>query len=171
MNKIIYFGNGVKLIPIKNEDIIFGAEGFEKGRSHILINTEGKLTTNYHGTILRHNNEHLHKKIFIKCMLDWFREKGVIDAYSVGGNGGSFSTKYWKILRFPLFKDEKQKVIAKLYCNPSDDYLNHISNFDLKTYSDLDSDVTKNSGILDLDSQIKAIKNIVDDEIKKMIAN
>lgn len=171
MNKIVYFGNGLKLIAIKNEDIIFGAEGFEKGRSHILTNKEGKLTTNYHGTILRHDNEKLHKKIFIKCMLDWFREKGLIDAYAVGGNGGSFSTKYWKVLHFPLFDNEKQKEIAKLYYNPDENYLNHISTFDLKTYHDIDSDVTKNSGILDLDSQIKAIKSIIDGEVKKMIAS
>jgi len=169
MNKIIYFGNAIKLIPIKNEDIIFGAEGFEKGRSHILIDTEGKLTTNYHGTILRHNNEAIHRKIFIKCMLDWFREKGVIDAYSVGGNGGSFSTKYWKILHFPLFQDEKQKEIAKLYYHPNENYLNHILKFDEKTHEKEDAIVTKQSGILDLDLQIKAIEKIIDNEIKEMI--
>lgn len=169
VNKIIYFGNSKNLISIKNEDIIFGAEGFEKGRSHILINKNGKLTTNYHGTIIRHDNENIYKKIFIKCMLDWFREKNIIDAYSVGGNGGSFSTKYWKVLHFPLFNDDKQKKITKLYYNPSDDSLNHISNFDIKKFNDIDLEVTKNSGILDLDLQIKTIKEIINSEIKNMI--
>jgi type I restriction enzyme S subunit len=169
VNKIIYFGNIRKLIPLKNEDIIFGAEGFEKGRSFILLNYQGKLTTNYHGTILRHDNKDIHKKIFIKCMLDWFREKNLIDAYSVGGNGGSFSTKYWKILKFPLFSEDKQKDIAKLYYNPSDDYLTHMVDFDIKNYINTDKKVTENSGILDLDKQIKTIRDIIDIEIKKMV--
>ena len=35
-------------------DIIFGAEGFGKGsKFYSLLNQKGKLTTNYHGTILR----------------------------------------------------------------------------------------------------------------------
>lgn len=169
VNKIIYFGNSKRLIPLKNEDIIFGAEGFEKGRSHILIDKDGKLTTNYHGTILRHDTAPIYKKIFVKCMLDWFRERGIIDAYAVGGNGGSFSTKYWDMLHFPLFDDGKQEEIAKLYYNPSDKYLDHIENFDFESFEKLDLNVTIQSGILDLDLQIKTIKEIIDQEIKNMI--
>lgn len=169
LKKVLFIGNAKKLLQVDNEDIILGAEGFEKGRSFIPLNEKGKFITNIHGTMLRNDAAPRYKKIFIKCMLDWFREKGVIDAYSVGGNGGSFSTKYWKILHFPLFEDEKQKEIAKLYYNPSDDYLNHILNFDEKTHREKDSVVTKKSGILDLDLQIKTIKNIIDNEIKGMI--
>jgi len=104
-----------------------------------------------------------------ECMLDWFREKKIIDAYAVGGNGGSFSTKYWKILHFPLFNDNKQKNISKLYSNPKDDYLNHILKINIKGYTHIDAEVTKKSGILDLDLQIKTIKDIIDNEIKNMI--
>jgi hypothetical protein len=169
MSKLIYFGNNKKLISLNNEDIIFGAEGFEKGRSYILLNMFGKLTTNYHGTILRNDTAPLYKKIFIKCMLDWFREKKIIDAYAVGGNGGSFSTKYWKDLHFPLFNDEKQKEISKLYSNPNEKYLTHILDFDIEKFEEIDIDVTKNSGILDLDLQIKEIKNIIHTLIKDII--
>ena len=102
-------------------------------------------------------------------MIDWFRENNIIDAYSVGGNGGSFSTKYWKILHFPLFDDAKQEEIAKLYYNQSDTYLNHILNFDIKKYENIDLIVNKNSGILDLDIQIKTIKNIINNIIKNLI--
>jgi type I restriction enzyme S subunit len=169
VNKIIYFGNSRNLILLQNEDIVFGAEGFDKGRSHILLNQEGKLTTNYHGTILRSDNAPIHKKIFIKCMLDWFREKGTIDACAVGGNGGSFSTKYWDILHFPLFDDDKQKYIADLYSNPNDDYAKHIFDINIKEYDYIDAEVTRDSGILDLDLQIKTIKDIIDSEIKNII--
>jgi len=171
IKKVLFIGNSKKLLLVDNEDIIFGAEGFEKGRSFIPLAEKGKFITNIHGTMLRSDTAPIYQKIFIKCMLDWFREKEVIDAYSVGGNGGSFSTKYWKILHFPLFDDEKQKEIAKLYYNPNDDYLNHILKFDFKNYRNIDSVVTRNSGILDLDSQIKAIKNIIDGEITKMISS
>ena len=102
-------------------------------------------------------------------MLDWFREKNIIDAYSVGGNGGSFSTMYWDKLQFPLFPKDKQVEIANLYYNPSDKYLEHILNFDIKTFDAIDIDVSKNSAILDLDEQIKTIKSLIDDEIKQMI--
>ena len=169
VNKIIYFGNKKALIKLKNEDIIFGAEGFEKGRSFILLNQKGKLTTNYHGTILRHDSSDMPHKVFIKCMLDWFREKNIIDAYSVGGNGGSFSTMYWDRLKFPLFPKDKQIEISKLYYNSSDTYLEHIVNLDTKTFNDIDLEVNKKSGILDLDEQIKKIKSIIDFEIKNMI--
>ena len=169
LKKLLFIGNSKQLLLVDKEDIIFGAEGFEKGRSFIPLKESGKFITNIHGTMLRNDSAPVYKKIFIKCMLDWFREKGVIDAYSVGGNGGSFSTKYWKILRFPIFEDENQKEIAKLYYNPDDSYLNHILKIDLKSYKEIDAAVTEKSGILDLDAQIKAIKEIIDNEIKKMI--
>ena len=169
VSKIIYFGNSKALIALKNEDIIFGAEGFGKGRSFILLNQKGKLTTNYHGTILRHNSSNMNHKVFIKCMLDWFRKKDIIDAYSVGGNGGSFSTMYWDKLKFPLFPKDKQKEIASLYYNPIDNNLEHITNIDTKTFNDVDLKVSKISGILDLDKQIKTIKSIIDNEIKNMV--
>lgn len=109
ISKVIYFGNSRNLIEVKNGDIIFGAEGFEKGRSHILTHQVGKLTTNYHGTILRGENKKDYESIFLKCMLDWYREKGIIDAIAVGGNGGSFSTKYWNFLHLPKFEDKNKK--------------------------------------------------------------
>jgi len=169
INKVLFIGNAKTLLQVQNDDIIFGAEGFGKGRSFIPLNENGRFITNIHGTMLRHDNEMIYKKIFIKCMIDWFREKNLIDAYSVGGNGGSFSTKYWKVLKFPLFPKDKQKDIAKLYYNPSDDYVAHIVNFDIKNYINIDKKVTENSGILDLDKQIKIIRDAIDIEIKKIV--
>jgi len=169
IKKVLYIGNAKKLLEVKKDDIIFGAEGFGKGRSVIPLNEKGKFITNIHGTMLRHDTTDEYHKIFIKCMLDWFREKNLIDAYSVGGNGGSFSTRYWDILKFPLFPKSKQKSISKLYYNPSDEYLEHILNFDVLSYQSIDDDVNNQSGILDLDKQIKTIKSIIDNEIQSMI--
>ena len=130
IEKTLFIGNSKTLQTIKNDDIIFGAEATFV--SFIPLCENGYFITNIHGTILRHDNENIYKKIFIKCMLDWFREKGILKAYSVGGNGGSFSTKYWKVLKFPLFSNDKQKDIANLYYNPNDEYLTHMFDFDIK---------------------------------------
>jgi len=169
INKILNIANPRKLLLVKNDDIIFGAEGFGKGRSFIPLNEKGEYITNIHGTMLRHDTAEIYQKIFIKCMLDWFREKNIIDAYSVGGNGGSFSTMYWDRLDFPLFPKNKQIEIAKLYYNPNDNYLEHIDNLNTNTFMDIDLQVNKKSGILDLDEQIKKIKSLIDLEIKNMI--
>jgi type I restriction enzyme S subunit len=166
-DKIIYLGNHKKLFTLQNDDIIFGAEA--TFISFMPLKEKGKLITNIHGTILRHDTKDTNQKIFIKCMLDWFRKKGTLKAYSVGGNGGSFSTMYWDKLQFPLFPKDKQIEIAKLYYNPSDDYLEHIINLDVKTFSASDDEVNIKSGILDLDEQIKSIKSIIDNEIENMV--
>ena len=41
--------------------------------------------------------------------------------------------------------------------------------FDIKNYMNIDTQITKDSGILDLDEQIKSIKSIIDTEIRKMV--
>jgi hypothetical protein len=167
IDNLVYFGNKNELINFQNNDIIFGAEATFV--SFIPIGYKGKLTTNYHGTILRSDTAPTYQKIFIKCMLDWFRDKKVLKAYAVGGNGGSFSTKYWKILHFPLFGNEKQKQIARLYSNPNYGYLEHINNFSIEKFNSIDKNVNQNSGILDLDKQIKLINKIINQEIKNII--
>jgi len=169
IEKTLFIGNSKSLLTVKNDDIIFGAEGFGKGRSFMPLNEKGEYITNIHGTMLRLDSAEVYHKIFIKCMLDWFREKKIIDAYAVGGNGGSFSTMYWDRLQFPLFSKDKQKEIAALYYNPSDTYLEHIINLDTQTFDDTDFEVNKMSGILDLDEQIKTIKSIINNEIKNIV--
>ena len=102
-------------------------------------------------------------------MLDWYRGKGIIDAIAVGGNGGSFSTKYWKFLHIPFFTDDKQKEIAKLYSNQIDKHLEHILGFDIENFENVDKGITKESGILELDLQIKNIQETINNEIKKLV--
>ena len=63
----------------------------------------------------------------------------------------------------------KQTEIAKLYYNQNDTYLEHIDIFDIEKYNDIDLEVTKTSGILDLNEQIKTIKTKIDSQIKQMV--
>ncbi len=72
-------------------------------------------------------------------------------------------------LPIPKISRDKQKSISILYYNPSNTYLKHINGFDINKYNYIDLKVTKKSGILDFNEQIKLIKSIVNNEIKKIL--
>jgi hypothetical protein len=109
-------GNKKKLKILKKGDLIFGAEGFEKGRSIVVLEDKSKTITNIHGITLHQRQGNVVLSIFIKCS-SLLKNIGLIDLYAVGGNGGSLAMKYWAIIPFPNFPDDKQKEIAELYNN------------------------------------------------------
>lgn len=152
---IEYMGNKNQLKLLEKGDIIFGAEGFKKGRSYIVLNETDKLITNYHGVIIKHKNNDLITSIFTKCFLDYLRHNGIIDILGTGGNGGSFSPVYLNKLNFPNFPVDKQKEISKLYHNKIS-YDKHLLQLD--SFDKHDKVITKCSGIRQLDAQIKIIK-------------
>jgi hypothetical protein len=113
-----YLGNKRKLKTLKRGDLIFGAEGFEKGRSIVVLDEKSKTITNIHGITLHHNGKNITLSIFVKCFLDYLRDIGLIDLYAVGGNGGSLAMKYWNVIPFPNFPISKQEEISGAYHNP-----------------------------------------------------
>lgn len=168
-----YLGNPNKLKTLKKGDIIFGAEGNEKGRSLAIIEEQNNTITNIHGITLNQKQHSLTKGIFIKLFLDYYRANGMIDAYAVGGNGGSLAIKYWNFLKFPNFPVKKENQIVKLYHNASSVY--KTSNLKLNDFLDYDNKFNQEAGIYELDKSMKylqeklsnAINAIVDDiEIK-----
>lgn len=168
-----YLGNLNKLKTLKKGDIIFGAEGNEKGRSLAIIEEQNNAITNIHGITLNQKQHSLTKGIFIKLFLDYYRAHGMIDAYAVGGNGGSLAIKYWDFLKFPNFPDDKEAEIVKLYHN--EDVAYSPERCTLNDFLDYDSAFNKEAGIYEIDKTIKylqeklnkAIDNIVDDnEVK-----
>ena len=164
-SKIIYLGNKKELQTLNYGEIIFGAEG--TFRSFVVCDNKKKFITNIHGITLF--NENITNSVFIKSMLDYIVEKGVIDAVKVGGHGGSFAQKYWKYIVFPLFPDNIKKVIAKLYHNPDAD----LAKFNLATldnFLELDNEFNKQAGIYELDKTAKKYKEHLDETINK-IAN
>ena len=82
-----YLGSHKKLKTLKAGDIVFGAEGFQKGRSIVILKDEDKTITNIHGIIINHVKNNITLSIFVKCFLDYLRTIGLIDLFAVGGNG------------------------------------------------------------------------------------
>jgi len=155
VNKYEYLGNPNSLKTLKMGDIIFGAEGFEKGRSIIILNDEEDTITNIHGITLNHSDNDITLSIFIKCFLDYLRRIGLVDLYAVGGNGGSLAITYWDIIPIPNFPETKKEEIIKLYYNEME-YSG--SNLNLNSFESYDKSLTDLLGIWQLGEQINVIK-------------
>lgn len=156
IEKKVYLGNPNKLKTLKVGDIIFGAEGNEKGRSIVILEEQDNFITNIHGITLNSEDHNMQKSIFIKLMLDYYRDKGMIDSYAVGGNGGSLAIKYWDILKFPNFENDKEKEITKLYSNSEVCY--DMSKCNMKTFLEQDTNFNKLAGIYEIDKSMKYLQ-------------
>ncbi|HHD2603302.1 hypothetical protein PVA22_00875 [Clostridium perfringens] len=151
-----YLGNKNKLKTLKVGDIIFGAEGNEKGRSLAIIEEQEMAITNIHGITLKQNGHDLTKGIFVKLFLDYLRNKGMIDSYAVGGNGGSLAIKYWNFLRFPNFNEKKEKEIIKLYYNSNISY--EVSKCTIDNFLEYDIKFNQIAGIYEIDKSLKYLR-------------
>jgi type I restriction enzyme S subunit len=163
VDKIEYLGNPNSLKTLQKGDLIFGAEGFEKGRSIVIIEEQDRVITNIHGITIQQEEHNVNKAIFIKCFLDYLRSKGLIDLYAVGGNGGSLAQKYWDIIPFPKFDKTKQDEIALLYHNPNSNY--QADTFSLDNFLEQDNAFNETAGIYELDKTAKQLKEILNKAI------
>lgn len=163
-----FIGNGKELKTLKQGDLIFGAEGFEKGRSIVIVEEKDRTITNIHGITIQQEEKNLTKAIFVKCFLDYLRDNEIIDLFAVGGNGGSLAQKYWYYIPFPKFEVEKQNELAKLYYNPKAE--NKTTNATLETFLELDNVFNQEAGIYELDKSAKALKERLN-EVIDQIAN
>lgn len=161
--KTEFLGNPNNLLRLKKGDIVFGAEGFEKGRSVIVFDESGRSITNFHGMTIRHKTEDLNKTIYFKCLLDYLRNKGLIDLYATGGNGGSLSQSYWNTIPFPVFGEEMQKEIITHYYNPEINYQDDF--FTLDNFLEQDNAFNEKAGIYELDKTAKQLKEILNKAI------
>lgn len=164
-----YLGNPNKLKTIKYGELIFGAEGNGKGRSLVFFDKHIEAVTNIHGITLSHNSHNLQKTIFVKLFLDYYRAKGMIDAYAVGGNGGSLAIKYWKYLFFPNFPEKLERELVRLYYTPNEVY--NPSDCNLTNFMDYDNDYNKKAGIYDLDASMNYLKTKLENTLSKIIDN
>ena len=162
-----YLGNPNKLKTLKKGDVIFGAEGNEKGRSLAIIEEQSNTITNIHGITLNQKQHNLTKGIFIKLFLDYYRANGMIDAYAVGGNGGSLAIKYWDFLKFPNFPVEKENQIVKLYHNVDSNY--ETSNLKLDDFLDYDNKFNQEAGIYELDKSMKYLQEKLNQTINDIV--
>ncbi|MCX6159051.1 MAG: hypothetical protein NTY74_13810 [Ignavibacteriae bacterium] len=167
VDKIEYLGNQNNLKTLKKGDLIFGAEGFEKGRSIVIIEEQDRVITNIHGITIQQKEHDVNKAIFVKCCLDYLRSKGLIDLYAVGGNGGSLAQKYWEIIPFPKFDITKKNEIAKLYHNVEIEY--KTDTFTLNNFLDKDNEYNQQAGIYELDKTAKQLKEILNQTIDNIV--
>lgn len=167
IKKTLYLGNSKELRCLETGDLVIGAEGFGKGRSIVITGEVNKVITNIHGIILKHLTDDLEESLFVKCFLDFLRNKGILDKFAVGGNGGSLAMKYWEVIRFPLFEESLKKVITSLYYNADEILTESIqtNQLNLESFVAIEGKITKYSGILQLDEQIKELKSKVEEVI------
>ena len=171
-NKSIFIGTSKKLKTIKKGDIIFGGEGFKKGRTFVVCYDSENIATNYHGIRIFKEDFDLIDAIFIRCFLAYWREKGMIDYIGVGGSGGHCAPQYFHLIETPLFPKEVKQKIAILYHNQTD----YPKSLNLKNFLEKDQKWNKQSGIIEIDKSTKKIKEhlndvldeIVNDEIVKL---
>jgi len=166
VNKVEYLGNPNSLKTLKKGDLIFGAEGFEKGRSIVIVEEKEKTITNIHGITIQQEEHDVIKAVFIKCFLDYLRSKGLIDLFAVGGNGGSLAQKYWDYIPFPKFPKNKQEEVSKLYHT---EIKYDTSSCSTRDFLDKDTIFNNEAGIVELDKAIKAIQKRIDISINQII--
>ena len=166
VDKVEYLGNPNPLKTLKRGDLIFGAEGFEKGRSIVVIEEKENTITNIHGITIQQEEHDIIKAIFIKCCLDYMRNKGLIDLFAVGGNGGSLAQKYWASIHFPKFPRKKQEEISKLYHTK---ITPNAATCTILDFLDRDSKFNNLAGVVELDKSIKKIQKQLTNSIDRII--
>jgi len=150
-----WLGSPKKLPTVNRGDLILGCEGFEKGRSLVLVNAPERCTTNFHGTVLSWPGAELWETIFIRCFLAYLREQGVIDWVGVGGSGGHMSPEYFDDLPLPCFPDDIRERIARLYHNP---IAQPVRKANLENFVDWHKEWNEGLGIWELDFELKTLQ-------------
>lgn len=165
INQSIFIGTSKKLKVIKKGDIIFGGEGFKKGRTFVVCYDSENIATNYHGIRIFKEDYDLIDAIFIRCFLAYWRDKGMIDYIGVGGSGGHCAPQYFHLIETPMFPKEVKQKIAILYHNQTD----YPKSFNLKNFLEKNQNWNKKAGIIELDKSTKIIKKLLNSVLDKIV--
>jgi type I restriction enzyme S subunit len=162
-----YIGTPKEIPKIEFGDILFGESG--TGRTMVYLDDDANTINNAHAHILRpiKNGCSLEKAITIRCIMQYYKEIGIIDCITVGGAGGHLSPSYFDRVFIPNFPENKQKEIAKLYYNPELDY--EISDCSLDNFLTTDTQFNSRAGIYELDKTIKKLTEILNEAIDNVI--
>ncbi len=150
-----WFGSPKNLPLVQHGDLILGCEGFEKGRTIVVVDEIERCTTNFHGTVISWPGAELWQVVFLRCFLAFLREQGVIDWVGVGGSGGHMSPEYFDYLPMPIFPEHKQVEIARLYHH---DAAPSAGKPTLDTFVDWHNRWNTELGILQLDREMKSLQ-------------
>jgi len=155
LEKREWLGSKKALPLVQRGDLIMGCEGFEKGRTIVMVDPINRCTTNFHGTIIYWPNSELWQIIFLRCFLAFMREQGVVDWVGVGGSGGHMSPDYFDYLPIPKFPEDKQREIARLYHHEAPPPQETPS---LGSFVDWHRRWNDNLGIWELDRELKSLQ-------------
>lgn len=169
VDKSTYIGTPTKLKTISQGDIIFGGEGFGKGRTYVVVEDSNNVATNYHGIRIINKNKNLDESIFIRCFLAFWRSKGMIDYIGVGGSGGHCAPSYFHLIETPMFPANKVAEVVNLYHNNSLTY--NIEKCTLSNFLSIDSKYNSSAGIFQLDKSAKKLKNLLNLAIESIISD
>lgn len=140
---------------MKKGDVIFGAEGFGKGRCVILVDEQQRTISNIHGVIFHPRDGSMTRGIFLGCFLGYLRKVGIVDAIGAGGSGGSLAIGYLNQVPFPRFEDDVQERIARLYHNVARPPVRGLS---LANFVSWHREWNGGLGISELDRELKALQ-------------
>lgn len=99
-------------------DILFSAEG-TVGRVFAVCDESMHFTTNFHGMIVSAKpGTGVDQAAAMGMYLHFLREIGWFSKVSVGGQGGSFASSYWHLVRVPRFSAPLLKTLSELYHRP-----------------------------------------------------
>ena len=163
--KTSFIGTKTKLKTIKKGDIIFGGEATFK--SCVIVEYIDNIATNYHGIRIFNNNGNLDESIFIRCFIEFWRNKNMIQHISVGGQGGHCAPSYFHLIETPIFPQDKQKEIATLYHNPNAQL--RYTELNLENFTHKDNEFCQKAGIYELDKSIKHLNKILNHAIDNII--
>ncbi|MCT8549722.1 hypothetical protein KZ380_09650 [Glaesserella parasuis] len=166
IDKERFIGTPKKIPTIKFGDILFGESG--TGRTMVYLDNCNNTINNAHAHILRpiKGKCTLDKAITIRSIMQYYKEKGITDCLTVGGNGGHLSPSYFNRVFIPNFPTEKQQQIAKLYHNPT---TYDVKNATLDNFITLDDEFNNQAGIYELDKTAKILQNILNQTIENII--
>lgn len=166
INKERFIGTPKKIPTIKFGDILFGESG--TGRTMVYLDDCNNTINNAHAHILRPIKDKctLDKAITIRSIMQYYKEKGITDCLTVGGNGGHLSPSYFDRVFIPNFPTEKQQEITKLYHNP---ITYDVKNATLDNFLELDNEFNSQAGIYELDKTAKQLQIILNQTIENII--
>jgi type I restriction enzyme S subunit len=155
-----YIGTPKKIPTIQYGDILFGESG--TGRSMVYLDEDNNTINNAHAHILRpiKGKCSLNKAISVRCIMQYYKEIGIIDCITVGGSGGHLSPSYFDRVFIPTFPEEMQNKIAELYHKPNLKY--SVDKCTLKDFLETDTKYNKTAGIYELNKTATLLKEKLD---------
>lgn len=166
VSRFVYLGNPNKLKMIHKGEILFTCRG-DMGRCLIFCYDNVNTITNIDNVLLTNSKMSLQENIFTGLFLNYLKKKGFIDEIAIGGSGADSFTKYHfdKII-IPSFSKTKQEEISEYYYSEK---ILDFSNLNFNTFEEKDKKVVKESGIAQLDNQIKKIKKKLDEIVNEIV--